>query len=151
MRALARFLDSKTPRERMLLAASGALALVWLATTQVWQPLLALRLDLAASIPRIDRALVRLQDNPAMPGEQAADPRAIPVVITEAADTFGLLISRLQPQGGQVLLTLEDAPFETVLLWIEALQRDDGLRLVELSLTRRLAPGIVGVTLALER
>jgi general secretion pathway protein M len=79
------------------------------------------------------------------------DPRAVPAILTDAADTFGLKISRLQPQGNGAQLTLEDAPFDSVLLWIEALQRDDALRLIDLTLTRRPAPGIVGATLTMER
>ena len=73
------------------------------------------------------------------------------MILTDAAAAFGLTISRLQPQGAEVLVTLEDAPFDTVLLWTQALIRDDALRLTQLTLTRRPAPGMVATTLTVER
>ncbi len=141
---------NRTPREKVLLAGLAALALLWLTVTQVWQPLHALRQDIAARIPRIERALAEVKANP-IPQTTASDPRTTPALLTDAADTFGLTISRLQPQGTQVLVTLEDAPFDTVLLWTQSLLQDDGLRLTQLTLTRRPAPGIVATTLTVER
>jgi general secretion pathway protein M len=150
MTPLARYFATKSPRERLLMGALAAAVLIWLAVTQIVQPLQAHRRDMAARIPRIERALARLQ---AAPEALAAPPdsRATPAILTEAADTFALKISRLQPQGSGAQLTLEDAPFDSVLLWIEALQRDDALRLMDLTLTRRPAPGVVGATLTMER
>lgn len=145
------FFANRTQREKLMLTALAALALIWLVVAQVWLPMQAHRREIAARIPRVESALLQLQTvaDPLVP--QIADPRATSAIITETADTFGLRISRLQPQDTQVQLTLEDAPFETVLLWIEALQREDALRLVDLTLTRRPAPGVVGTTLTLER
>jgi general secretion pathway protein M len=142
---------NRTPREKLLLAAMSGLVLIWLAVSQLWLPLLIHRHDITARIPRIERALAQVQIGTETLATQTLDPRPIPAIITEAAETFDLKISRLQPLNGQVQLTLEDAPFETVLLWIEALQRDDALHLVDLALTRRPAPGVVGTTLTLER
>lgn len=142
---------NRTPREKLLFAAMAGFLLVWLAVSHIWLPLQTHRHDIAARIPRIERALAQVQTGPETLAVQTVDPRPIPAIITEAAATFDLKISRLQPQNGQVQLTLEDAPFETVLLWVEALQRDDALRLADLTMTRRPAPGVVGTTLTLER
>lgn len=144
------FFANRTQREKLLLAAMAGLALLWLVVTQLWLPLQAYRRDIAARIPRIERALVQVKNaDPLLP--QVADPRATSSIITATADAFGLKISLLQPQDTQTQITLEDAPFDTVLLWIEALQREDALRLVDLTLTRRPAPGVVGATLTLAR
>lgn len=148
-------LSQRTPREKALLGCLAALGLIWLAVTQVWQPLQALRHEIAARIPRIERALALVQSNPvALPAPDAdadADARSLPIVITEAADSFGLTINRLQPEGGRVRVTLEDAPFDAVLLWVEALQRDHALRPIDLTLTRRPTPGVVATNLMVER
>ncbi len=151
MSALASFLARRSLREKLMLAALAVVALIWLAVTQVWQPLQAQKADILARIPRIERALPLLQSAPGPLMAQAPDSRAIPSVLTDAADTFGLKISRLQAQGDGAQLTLEDAPFDVVLLWIEALQRDDAVHLVDLTLTRRPAPGVVATTLTMER
>ena len=141
---------NRTPREKLLLVGLAALTLLWLGVTQVWQPLHSLRHDIAVRIPRIERALAEVQANP-LSQTIAPDPRSTAVILTDSAATFGLTISRLQPQGTQVLVTLEDAPFDTVLLWTQSLLQDDGLRLTQLTLTRRPAPGIVATTLTVER
>jgi general secretion pathway protein M len=151
MSAFASLFASRSLREKLLLAALAGLILIWLAVTQVWQPLHAHRADISARIPRIERALALVQAAPVPLMAQAPDPRAIPAILTDAADTFGLKISRLQAQGNGAQLALEDAPFDVVLLWIEALQRDDALHLVDLTLTRRPAPGVVATTLTMER
>ena len=144
-------LTRRTPREKALLACLAALGLIWLAVTQVWQPLQALRHEIAARIPRIERALALVQSNPVALTAPATDARSLPIVITDAADSFGLTINRLQPEGAQVRVTLEDAPFDAVLLWVEALQRDHALRPTDLTLTRRPTPGVVATNLMVER
>lgn len=142
---------NRTPREKLMPAALAGLGLLWLVITQVWQPLQALHQQITARIPRIERALTEVQANPVPLSTPTADPRTTSVILTDAAAAFGLTISRLQPQGAEVLVTLEDAPFDTVLLWTQALIRDDALRLTQLTLTRRPAPGMVATTLTVER
>ena len=147
--ALTEFLASKSAREKVLLAALGVLVTGWLGFTQIWAPLQMHRHEMAARIPRLERALAVAQTLPA--AVVAADPRDLPALITDAAGAFGLNITRLQPEGAKVQITLEDAAFETVLLWIEALQQANGLRLSDLTLTRRPAPGVVATSLTVER
>jgi general secretion pathway protein M len=139
----------RSPRERVMLAGLGLLMLVWLAIAGVWQPLLAHRAALSAQIARYDHA-VQMLASPA-PAATPADPRAVPVIITESAATFQLAIRRLQPTGSQVQIVLEDAPFDAVLLWVEALERDHALTLQSLELIRRPAPGVVSTTMTVAR
>ncbi|MGL6211195.1 MAG: type II secretion system protein GspM [Paracoccaceae bacterium] len=150
MTALARFLAEKSPRERALMLALAGLVLAWLLATQVWAPLQSQRQSLAAELPRLQRALLQVQ-TAAPPTAAATDTRATPALITEAADRYGVMITRLQPEGQKVHVALEDTPFDTVILWIEALHRDHDLQLVDLTLTRRPAPGMVATTLTVER
>ena len=139
----------RTPRERILLAGLAGVAIVWLAIAGVWQPLQNYRAALSTQIARYDRAAQML----ANPAQTVAptDPRAVPVIITESAATFQLTISRLQPTGNLVQIALNDAPFDAVLLWVEALHRDHALNLQSLDLIRRPAPGVVSATLTVAR
>jgi general secretion pathway protein M len=139
----------RSPRERVMLAGLGLLALVWLAVAGIWQPLVAHRASLASQIARYDTA-ARMLTNPAQT-TTPTDPRPVPVIITESAATFQLTIRRLQPTGDQVQIVLEDAPFEAVILWIDALATDHALTLQSLDLIRRPAPGMVAATLTVAR
>ena len=81
----------------------------------------------------------------------AADSRPVPIVITDTAAVFQLVIRRLEAEGTGARVVLEEATFQQVILWLEALERDHRLRVRDLEMTRRPAPGVVSVTLALER
>ena len=144
----------RSGREKVLLGAGLALALLWLGITAVWQPLRLHRANLEVKIARLDRGLAALQDpgfNLPDANTPTADSRPVPVVITDTAAVFQLVIRRLEAEGIGARVVLEEATFQQVILWLEALERDHGLRVRDLEMTRRPAPGIVGVTLALER
>ena len=152
MRAVATLLDDRTPRERLLIAGVAGLVLVWAVFALVWQPLWTARASLEADILRADQMLARVQRLPPPTGAApVTDDRPLAVIATTTAGDMGLQVRRLQPQGDAVQVVVEDAPFDFVLLWIAALERDHALRLTDLTLTRRTGPGLVAATLTLER
>lgn len=144
--------QARAPRERLLLNVLMVLVAVWLAFLTIWQPLQAARGRLGDQIARHERALSVLQSQPVVAATVSApDDRPLNVVITETAAAFQLTIRRLEPDGPRISVVLDEAPFDAVMLWLEAAARDHGLRVTELELTRRPAPGVVNATLALER
>ncbi len=149
------WLAQRTARERVLLGAAVALAAVWLVVFAVWQPLLAQRAALADRIARHDRGLAALAaqgpSDAAASATPAATARPVPELLTAAAATFQLVIRRLEAEGAGARVVLEEAAFAQVILWLEALERDHGLRVADIEMTRRPAPGMVGVTLSVER
>ena len=152
--ALQDWISQRTERERVLLGAGFLLAMLWFGIAVVWQPLQVHRANLEAKIARYDIGLAALQ-NPAFavagPQAAAADSRPVAVIITDTAAVFQLVIRRLEAEGTGARIVLEEATFEQVILWLESLERDHGLRVRDLEMTRRPAPGIVSVSLGLER
>lgn len=144
----------RTPRERLLLGVALAFAVTWLGIAAIWQPLRHYRANLEVTITRYESGLVALQ-NPLFstqgPQTPTADSPPVPVILTDTADIFQLVIRRLEAEGTGARVVLEEATFEQVIFWLEALERDHGLRVSDLEMTRRPAPGIVSVNLALER
>lgn len=140
--------SDRTPRERIMLAALAGVMLIWVAFAGLWQPLQAQRASLLSQIARYQTAAQMLA-NPVQ--ATTTDPRPIPVIITDSAAAFQLTIRRLQPTGDVVQIVLEDAPFDAVLLWIDALTTDHALTLQSLDLIRRPAPGVVAATLTVAR
>ena len=144
--------DARAPRERVLLLIMAAMAAVWLAVIAIWQPLQAARASLAVELDRHERAIAVLQSQPAIAAPvRATDDRPVNILVTETAATFDLTIRRLQPEGARLRVVLDEVPFDAVILWLEALQRDQGLQVTEVEMTRRPAPGIVNAVLAVER
>lgn len=148
------WIAQRTDRERVLLGVGFLFALLWFGIAVVWQPLRLHRAHLEATIARYDGGLAALQ-NPAFsvadPQAPAADNRPVPVIVTDTAAVFQLVIRRLEPEDTGARVVLEEATFEQVILWLEALERDHGLRVRDLEMARRPAPGIVSVSLGLER
>jgi general secretion pathway protein M len=144
---------ARTPRERVLIAGLAATLGLWAGVAGLWQPLQAHRAALIDDIARYTRTGAVLTTAAASglalpaPGSDAP----LPAIITDTATAYLLTIRRLQPTADAAEIVLEDAAFETVLVWLEALERDQGLRIRALTLTRRPEPGIVGTTLTVGR
>lgn len=150
-RGAGRWFQERTPRERWLLALGGAVLLAWAAAALVWQPVQARREAANRQIAFYERAIVALRTAPAPAAVVPGDPRPLNVIVTEAANGFGLSIRRLEPEGDRIRVTVDEAGFQPLVLWLEALQGDFGLRATELDMSRRPAPGVVNATLVLER
>ena len=146
-----RWLNQFTARERWLLVLGGVAVLFWIAFTLVWQPIQARREALGGQIAFYERAIAALQAAPVPTTVAPSDPRSLNAIVADASRQFDLSILRLEPEGNRIRVTLEDAAFPSVILWLKAMQQDSGLRASELDMTRRPAPGIVNATLVLER
>lgn len=146
-------LADRTPRERILLgvlAGTGALALIYLA---IWQPLERTRASYAIAIERQDvlTARVKAMGNGAAPAPPPRDARPTAVIVSDTAGAAALSIRRLEPAGEDVRVVLEDAEFGTVLTWLDSLDREKGLRVAEIDISRRPEPGLISTTLVLRR
>ena len=133
--------EARAWRERLLLALLMVVIATWLAFAVILQPLHVAHGRLGDEIARYERALSVLQSQPVVTAPVSApDDRPLNIVITETAAAFQLTIRRLEPDGARIRVVLDEAPFDAVVLWLEAAQRDQGLRVTELEMTRRPAP-----------
>ena len=150
-RAMAKLGDAFTaraPREQGLILLAAVLAVVYLATTQLWWPLMAERRAALDRIGQLDRALAAVARLPPLP-TGPADDRPIARIVTETAPDFGLSIRRIDATTQGADLTLDQAGYDGVILWLDALEAEHGLTLSALTLTRRPEPGQVSATLSL--
>ncbi len=148
------FWAERSGRERVLLAALLTLGSLWGVYALVWQPLEAARAGHLARIDRDERAIARLA---ARPATEAAVPTALPdtrpisLVVSETVAGRPLAIRRIEPNGQGVRIVLDDADFDAVIAWLDAAERENGLRTTEIQMTRRPAPGSIATELALDR
>jgi general secretion pathway protein M len=149
---------ARAPRERLaltLIAIAIALALLW---ALVWQPLqrdrerlsrqlVEQRLTLAEARQRAD-AIAGLARN--APNPPAGEPRgAIEAVLARLALKPSAPIERLD--GGRWRLRFDAIGFDSLTALLDSLQRDTGMRAVELTATGRVEPGQVRVEMTLGR
>lgn len=144
-------LDRLTGRERLLLAAGamavGGAVLVF----GIWQPLLAQQKAQMTRLQRYERTLAALAQMPRSVATKA-DPRPMAAILTQTTAAQNLTILRLDtPKDGAATLTLQDASFETLILWIDGLDRDNGLIFTSATIRRTDAPGIVSADLSVQR
>ncbi|MCC7039495.1 MAG: type II secretion system protein M [Burkholderiales bacterium] len=142
-------------RERWLvtlaaIVVAGALGFVWL-----WQPMLADKARLARDLPR-ERAMLaaaraQAADLAAL-GRLPAPPRtALVPAIERALAEHGIRAAAggLDETGGRVRLELAAVRFDALLRFLAALTRAGDVRVVEATLTQRVAPGEVRAELVL--
>ena len=147
------FWAERTGRERVLLTCLGLICLCYVLVAVIWQPLHRYRAVLLADIARYEQTEAILAYSAAT-GAAYVPPVSdmpLPALITEVAADYALTIRRLQPTANAVEVTLEDASFDEVMIWLDALERDGGLRVVTLALTRRPEPGLVATALTVGR
>jgi general secretion pathway protein M len=144
-------LASLTGRERLLLGLGAVTLAGALVVLGIWQPLLTERSAETARLHRYERTLAAVERMP-RPNAAKVDPRPVASVLTQTAAAQNLTILRLDtPKEGAASLTLQDAPFETLILWIDGLDRDNGLDITSATIRRSDRPGIVSADLSLQR
>lgn len=146
------WMAQRTPRERVILLAGAVTLTSAIFIVAIWRPLNEARAEALGRIAVLDRVIAQARtidptDTGAVP-LAAASPAT---VIADSAGPFGLTIRRLESEGLQTEVTLDDAKFETLLMWLEALGESDGLHATRVELERRPEPGVVAARLTLER
>lgn len=150
---LASWWSGRSARERVLLLGMATALGLYLVVVGIAQPLLAARAETRAAIGRYDAGLAQLAALPetgTAPAAPALD-RPVTAIVTETAPDFDLAIRQIEPEGSGARLAIEDAGFAEIILWIESLEREHGLRLIAIEMDRRPEPGIVSARLTLEQ
>ena len=149
--AVTAWLAARNPRERLVLGAGAVVLALAVLILGVWQPLRASRDAELARIARYDRLLAALSQLPAT-ARPVVDPRPIATILAQTAAAQGLAILRLDtPKADTATLTLQDARFEVLVLWIDGLNRDSGLAITSATIRRTELSGTVSADLSLER
>jgi general secretion pathway protein M len=143
--------QARAPREQVLLAVLGAVALVAALLVLVVKPLQAARAQALTDIRTYEALSAGLAT--VGPGVQPAAPtRSGPPaqILTTTAAGFGLTVQRVEPEGDRTRLVMDGVPYDAVMRWLADLETGGGLRLTEVRLDRGAAPGQVNVQLVVQ-
>ncbi len=141
-----------TPRERLLVGLVLPLALVGAGYRFGWVPLTearAARIDEIAAYRQLTLAAQGANDRPAV-AAVAIDPTPLATRVTQSAEAAGITLTRLEPEGAGLRLTLPETPFDTVIGWLARLEPDHGIRIAAAEIDRRTAPGTVSARILVE-
>ena len=147
------------PRERAVLTGGVTLLILLIAYFGVWEPLqtrhTALSEQLAAERAELrwmQEAAATLEAAPAARDDASPRPGSLVGAIDRAASETGLnaAVQRVQPDGDSaVRVWLEQAVFDDFLEWLDALTRQQGMTVGQLTLDQR-EPGIIDARVRLE-
>lgn len=146
-------LSRLTTREKRLLALGGAVLLIAGLWLYVWQPLAEARAMQEARIARY-LAVLDITDrvSPTVPKEVSSCTDAGPLGprITQSAETAGIPLARLDPEGARLRITVAETGYAEAMAWIAALEARSCARATSVEMARLTQPGQVSMRMTLE-
>ena len=137
-------------RERKFVLIGGALALAALGYGLIYEPIQRdlgrLRQALPAERARLETMRMQAQEIKRRRAENPVERAAVkdvPSVVERAASTNALSgkIARIAPEGANAIrVSIESAPFDSIVAWLAELNREHGLRVQNAELEAK-APG----------
>lgn len=138
-------------REKQLVSVGGAFLFIGILYWGIWTPIANAELDaergLQAQQATLNYAkqtankiagLKESGDKPNFNGSLSA-------AVNQSAGAFGLVITRMQPQGKKIQIWMDDVPFDTLLGYLNELVQEKGLSLESLDLAESDTSGLVRV------
>lgn len=154
------WLKQREPREQIVLALGALLVVVFIGWKFLWIPLQNRSQDLADSVAHKSDLIVDLR-RAANLSAAAAGPgttgvgTSLTVVINLTAEPLGLdsAIERSTPVGGgdAIRVTLIAAPFDTLVSWLDTLERQYGVGVATADITRADQTGLINGRIVLDR
>ena len=137
-------------REQRLVASLGGVLVIFLFYSLVWQPL-------NENIEKGQKKVQRHQELLTYVSEEAQKYRllkgsgvkssggSISSIVNRTANQNGINIDRMQPQGDDIQVWLDDVSFNTLLTWVELLSVNEGIQVKNVDLTKTDQAGQVRV------
>ncbi|MBT8080765.1 MAG: type II secretion system protein M [Gammaproteobacteria bacterium] len=152
--------DSLQERERMFVVTAAVLLVLALFYLAVWMPIAKSQKSLATSVEIWSEQLAQLRPIvgklQTQSGPRTISNESLVVIVDRTVREHGLAnaLQRSQPTGSNsVRVQFESAAFDDLILWLGALNSNDGLRVqtANFSATSSEMKGRVNSTLTLER
>jgi len=154
--------ESLDVRERRLIIVAAALLLCLLIYLLAWKPVAGEYHRLAGSIKDKEKILVEM-DRLAAEAKQLQSSRKLAapntagksllstVDSTAKSNGLGTAVKRVRPEGeNKASVTLEGAEFDRVVVWLENLQRLNGISVVSSTIEKQKEAGLVSMRIELQ-
>ena len=153
---------SLAPRERLMVSAAAGVVILALIFLLAWEPLASRVTQLQQSVDEqqalkqwMQQAAVEARQLRGAAGSAAADAnRSLLAIVdqTSKQSRLGSAVKRIQPDGQDLVrVSLEQASFDDVVLWLGTLQRSYGVNVVDAALDRQANAGRVNARLTLKK
>ncbi|MDB6062861.1 MAG: hypothetical protein JWM78_2964 [Verrucomicrobiaceae bacterium] len=146
--------ETAAPREQLALRLLGIFFLIVLLLLVVVLPLHRFNTASIADFRAQQETLAWMQTNRDAIGSDSQKPRApgdsLMAIANQSARNAGLSFKRYEPNGEALNLWLEQVPFNQVVKWLDALQRDYGVTAVDFTASKRDEAGVVDIRVTLK-
>ena len=138
-------------REQRLVIMMASVIGIFIVYSMIWQPLNDSLLKANNKLARQQALLVWVSDNTRYFSQINTDkgPKksggSLSSVINKTANQHQLTITRMQPQGDNLQVWIDTAPFTQLLFWLEHLAKNEGLQVKNIDLARGDVAGEVRV------
>ena len=138
-------------REQQLISALAAVFIIFILYSAVWQPL---NENLVKTKEKIERQQTLLSwvktgttryTSIKKQGGSAKGKGSLSSIANRTARINSIVIARIQPQGDDIQIWIDEAPFSQLLQWLEHLSSKEGLQVKAIDLSTSDKPGVVRV------
>jgi general secretion pathway protein M len=138
-------------REQRLVIISAVMLLVAIFYWGVWSPLntsinkaqnaVNNQTELLAWVQKNANKAVQLRSSS---GNKASFSGSLPQAVNQSASRMKIAISRMQPQGDELQVWIDQAPFNDVLSWLQSLEKT-GVSILDIDIAESALPGQVKI------
>ena len=141
-----------TEREQLLVMVSSIVIVVGIFYFAIWSPLnsniekqRSLISDQQELLSWVQQSANRaLQLRQSSQGGQTNFNGSLPQAVNQTTARFKIAISRMQPQGQELQVWVDQAPFDSVIDWLNALEKM-GIVILQVDVTEAEAPGQIKI------
>lgn len=151
MKGLINKFQQLSEREQRLVLISTVLVVVAVFYWGIWAPINNGLSKERTAIQKQQSLLLWVQKNAnravqlrGAGGQKTTFNGSLPQAVNQTASRLGIPIARMQPQGEELLIWVDNAPFNDVLSWLQAIEQR-GIRILDLDVTSADQAGYIKV------
>lgn len=138
-------------REQKLVLAMSVVIGIFLFYSLVWQPL---NNNIAKTSDKIERQQQLLSwvesetsryQQARQSGQLTNKGGSLSSVVNGSANQQGIVIDRMQPQGSDLQVWIEQVPFDQLMAWLDQLMNNNGVKVKAIDVTNTDTAGVVNV------
>jgi len=136
-------------REKILVSAMTLFVVVFVLNTLIWQPLNASVNKAEKKLARQQQLLSWVEKNTARYQQLNAHGKvshgSLTGIVNQSARQKNIIVTRMQPQGDDIQVWIDEVPFDLLLQWLQQLVSDKGLQIQAIDLSVTDVQGMVRV------
>jgi general secretion pathway protein M len=138
-------------REQQLVGFAAVFLVIGVFYWGIWAPIANAEVDALRNLNAQQQTLTYVKQTAnkiaglQQSGAKPAISGSLSSVVNQTASTYGLVITRMQPQGDKIQVWMDDVPFDALLGYLSDLVQKKGLSLESVDLAEADTPGYVKV------